>query len=718
MENPLARALVAGHFKPGDRITAATPTRVGDARVLDRRARRSSRTARRRAMRGPARPPKAIRAAAGGRSARRWTCRPDPATARRRRTGQLRTRAASTTSSIAWRRSPEPLPRRRAETLDPGPRRWMDLATARPRWPIGDRVTRPAGVLALLYPDADGIARVVLTERASRDGHHSGEVSFPGGKAEADDADIAATALREAAEEVGLDALTRRASASSALLDRFVDPGQRLRRDAGRRAWRRGARSWSPRRPRWPGSSSHRWRRSCPARRSTMVERDHRRVAVPLRRRIDVDGLSVWGATARILSQLGAVLGRDPTVRRARRSRDPGRPAWTVDRPAAPSPRLGPVIVAPGGQREGLAIEHDCVIGARRTRRRTRASPSARSRRAWVTSAGQRTASPAATLARSSPTPHPAATLDDDEPGRVRVGVRLDPGAARERQLADHAAGVGVDDLAGQAAGVPTGRPAADGRHRTGGSRWAVGPRRLSGGGACRRPPTALGGSSPRVRELLRGGSTLPRELAARRPRGAAGTAGTGPRRASPGPMISVTRIEEEVEDEDRPDDQQAERDQPGPPDPLPHVQVRRVAVERPRPERCTARSGRSAGRAPRSTSESKRSGKLRLLNDSNRYSQGAASRGTSCCRARCERRSGVCHEHGILGPKVAVTPRPRPCAARFDPDAASPWRRQLDGRRLRVASPALRREPGWDRRLRPRPARARRRALRDRRHP
>ena len=59
----------------------------------------------------------------------------------------------------------------------------------------------------LLFPDDDGDARVVLTERPTHDGHHhSGEVSFPGGKAEPDDADAAATALREAAEEVGLDA--------------------------------------------------------------------------------------------------------------------------------------------------------------------------------------------------------------------------------------------------------------------------------------------------------------------------------------------------------------------------------------------------------------------------------------------------------------------------------------------------------------------------------
>jgi len=68
----------------------------------------------------------------------------------------------------------------------------------RSRTPPGGRAGRPAAVLVLLYPDEIGVARVVLTERASRDGHHSGEVSFPGGKAEPEDPDPAATALREA----------------------------------------------------------------------------------------------------------------------------------------------------------------------------------------------------------------------------------------------------------------------------------------------------------------------------------------------------------------------------------------------------------------------------------------------------------------------------------------------------------------------------------------
>jgi 8-oxo-dGTP pyrophosphatase MutT (NUDIX family)/GNAT superfamily N-acetyltransferase len=60
-------------------------------------------------------------------------------------------------------------------------------------------------VLVLLFPDTEGQARVLLTARVPHLSTHAGEVSFPGGSAEPDDADPVATALREAAEEVGLD---------------------------------------------------------------------------------------------------------------------------------------------------------------------------------------------------------------------------------------------------------------------------------------------------------------------------------------------------------------------------------------------------------------------------------------------------------------------------------------------------------------------------------
>ena len=47
---------------------------------------------------------------------------------------------------------------------------------------------------------------VLLTQRTQQLSTHSGQVAFPGGKQDPEDKDVVATALREAQEEVGLDA--------------------------------------------------------------------------------------------------------------------------------------------------------------------------------------------------------------------------------------------------------------------------------------------------------------------------------------------------------------------------------------------------------------------------------------------------------------------------------------------------------------------------------
>ena len=79
--------------------------------------------------------------------------------------------------------------------------------TAPPDWtgmPSSDGPPRQAAVQILLAGE-DGGLEVLLTRRADNLRLHAGQVSFPGGKPEADDASPAAVAARECEEEVGLD---------------------------------------------------------------------------------------------------------------------------------------------------------------------------------------------------------------------------------------------------------------------------------------------------------------------------------------------------------------------------------------------------------------------------------------------------------------------------------------------------------------------------------
>jgi 8-oxo-dGTP pyrophosphatase MutT (NUDIX family) len=168
---------------------------------------------------------------------------------------------------------------------------------------------RPAAVLVLIAPDAAGDARVVLIRRTSYDGHHSGEVSFPGGAAEEGDADLVATALREAGEEIGLepDSIGLRVLGE---LEPFWIPVSNFRVTpivavAGRLPpWTRDEREVervieAPLASFLPGAPIQ------------TLERDVRewRIRYGAYELPELgDGPAVWGATARILGQLGAVL--------------------------------------------------------------------------------------------------------------------------------------------------------------------------------------------------------------------------------------------------------------------------------------------------------------------------------------------------------------------------------------------------------------------------
>ncbi len=169
---------------------------------------------------------------------------------------------------------------------------------------------RPAAALVLIYPGPDGEAHLVLTERVEYGAdHHSGEVSLPGGKSDPGDADEEATALREAVEEVGLDPDAAGVEVIGRLDALWIPPSNFLVTPVVAVAARRPAFVPDPREVaailETPVASF------LPGVAPVIVDPDPR--GRPLRYgAYVVEGRIVWGATAAILGQLGAVLGGRP----------------------------------------------------------------------------------------------------------------------------------------------------------------------------------------------------------------------------------------------------------------------------------------------------------------------------------------------------------------------------------------------------------------------
>ncbi len=68
---------------------------------------------------------------------------------------------------------------------------------------LGHPELKPAAVLIPIIARADELS-VLLTRRHSGLRHHPGQISFPGGRRDPEDANLMATALRETEEELGI----------------------------------------------------------------------------------------------------------------------------------------------------------------------------------------------------------------------------------------------------------------------------------------------------------------------------------------------------------------------------------------------------------------------------------------------------------------------------------------------------------------------------------
>jgi 8-oxo-dGTP pyrophosphatase MutT (NUDIX family) len=205
-------------------------------------------------------------------------------------------------ATLPWMPDPGSLPSAptaiRAVLIGEGP----ELA----RSPSASDEPRRAAALALLFADGRGEARIVLMERSDDGGAHARQVALPGGSVEAEDLDTVETALREAAEEVGLDAdaagvevVGRLETIWVAASGFTIEPvvaiaarAPRLRADPIEVA----AILTPPLAAFLPGAP--------------IVEVEEVVHGWPLRYGgYPVEGRVVWGATARILGQLGAVIG-------------------------------------------------------------------------------------------------------------------------------------------------------------------------------------------------------------------------------------------------------------------------------------------------------------------------------------------------------------------------------------------------------------------------
>lgn len=164
-----------------------------------------------------------------------------------------------------------------------------------------------AAVLLPLYGWPDEEPGLIFTERRADLRRHAGEISFPGGRRDSADTDLAATALREAEEEIGLDPATVELGETLPATNTFVT-GYRIHPFVGRIPHPREL----DLRPN-PAEVETVLTYSLAVLREGYAIRRLLRRGVPIHTpTYEVEGQLIWGATARILADLLDRLPQSP----------------------------------------------------------------------------------------------------------------------------------------------------------------------------------------------------------------------------------------------------------------------------------------------------------------------------------------------------------------------------------------------------------------------
>jgi len=169
--------------------------------------------------------------------------------------------------------------------------------------PAADYHPRKSAVLILLFPVNDTI-RMVLIERPVYEGVHSGQIALPGGKFEEKDADLQQTALRETFEEIGVP--SGDITIIGKLSDIYINPSNFLVSPFV---------GYCPRQPEFIGDQREvqsifttdviALSRDAGKAIKTITHSSGYKIKTPY---FEIEGFTVWGATAMIISELNAVV--------------------------------------------------------------------------------------------------------------------------------------------------------------------------------------------------------------------------------------------------------------------------------------------------------------------------------------------------------------------------------------------------------------------------
>lgn len=176
----------------------------------------------------------------------------------------------------------------------------LDIERARAQ----DPPPRESAVLALIYPKAEEL-HALLMLRPTYDGVHSAQVSFPGGKREVEDPSLLHTALREFQEETGAE--TSKVDVLGVLSPVYIPPSRMLVTPYVGYAEQIGP--WIPdptevaRLIEVPLSTL--LRADILKRKQQYIQVMGGSVEIPY---FDVDGETVWGATALMVAELRELL--------------------------------------------------------------------------------------------------------------------------------------------------------------------------------------------------------------------------------------------------------------------------------------------------------------------------------------------------------------------------------------------------------------------------